>query len=116
VPSVAVCVQRWSLKSVPVPGPITVQLTAVPRGPRQLDLHLYTFGANGLTAAVRGVHGDAALPSRHLGPIALAPLTAGPGHYIANQVLLPTAGDWTLHLYVRSTEFDSYTFTRLTVR
>ena len=98
-------------------GPITLQLTAVPHGPRQLDLHLYTFGADGLTAAVVGVHGDADLPSRHLGPIALAPLTGGSGHFIANQVLLPAAGDWTVHLYVRASEFDSYTFTtRLTVR
>jgi copper transport protein len=98
-------------------GPITLQLTAVPDGSRQLDLHLYTFGADGLTTAVVGVHGDAALPSRHLGPIALAPLTAGPGHFIANQVLLPAAGDWTVHLYVRASEFDSYTFiTRLMVR
>ena len=86
-------------------------------GPGNSDLHLYVR-ADGLTAAVVGVHGDADLPSRHLGPVALAPLTAGPGRLIANQVLLPAAGDWTVRTCTSApASSDSYTFTtRLTVR
>ena len=98
-------------------GPVTVQLTAVPDGAHTIDLHLYAFGSNGLPTDVLGMRADADMPARHLGPITMDLIHVGTGHFIANRVLLPRAGTWTLHLYVRAGEFDSYpAATRLTVR
>jgi copper transport protein len=60
---------------------------------------------------------EADMPARHLGPISLTLVPAGKGHFIANRVLLPRGGAWTLRLYVRASEFDAYpATTRLTVR
>jgi copper transport protein len=98
-------------------GPVTVQLTAVPEGGHTIDLHLYVFGANGLPTDVLAMRAEADLPARHLGPISLTLVPAGTGHFIANRVLLPRGGAWTLRLYVRASEFDAYpATTRLTVR
>ena len=40
-------------------GPVTVELSAVPAGPRTVDIHLYTFGADGLPADVASVQAQA---------------------------------------------------------
>ena len=98
-------------------GPVTVQLTAVPEGGHSTDLHIYVFGANGLPTEVLGMRADAEMPAHHLGPITMTLVPVGTGHFIANRVLLPRGGTWTVHLNVRTGEFDSYPATTpLTVR
>ena len=92
-------------------GPVSVELTAVPSGARTLDVHLYTYGANGLPVDVRGIHAEATPPAHQSGPVDVQLLPAGTGHFIAGRVLLPTAGTWTLTLVVRTSEFDAYTTT-----
>ncbi|HEY3089060.1 MAG TPA: copper resistance protein CopC [Jatrophihabitantaceae bacterium] len=89
-------------------GPLTVQLTAVPSAARSLDMHVYVFGRDGLLADVREVRAGAELPRQHLGPVSVPLLHAGSGHFLAERVLLPHSGTWTLHLTVRASEFDSY--------
>jgi copper transport protein len=42
------------------------------------------------------------------GPIALSPQVAGPGHYVAENAQFPGAGDWTLDVVMRVSEFDQY--------
>jgi copper transport protein len=98
-------------------GPVTVQLTAVPEAAHTVDLHLYAFGGNGLPTDVLGIRAEADMPARHLGPITMNLVHVGTGHFIANRVLLPRGGTWTLRLHVRASEFDSYPAAiRLTVR
>jgi copper transport protein len=89
-------------------GPLTVQLTAVPAAAHSLDVHIYVFGRGGLTTYVRELRAQAELPAQHLGPVTVPLLRAGTGHFIAERVLLPHAGTWTLHLTVRASEFDAY--------
>jgi copper transport protein len=89
-------------------GPLTLQLTAVPEPARSLDVHVYVFGRDGLIIDVRELRAEAQLPAQHLGPVTVPLLHAGPGHFIAERVLLPHTGTWTLHLTVRASEFDAY--------
>jgi copper transport protein len=98
-------------------GPLTVQVTAVPTAGRSLDLHLYAFGADGLIADVSEIRGEATMPAQRLGPVTVPLVRAGTGHFIAQRVLLPYAGEWTLQLTLHTGEFDSYSAsTRLMVR
>jgi copper transport protein len=89
-------------------GPLTLQLTAVPEPARSLDVHVYVFGQDGLITDVRELRADATQPAQHLGPVTVPLLHAGTGHFIAERVLLPRTGTWTLHLNVRASEFDAY--------
>jgi copper transport protein len=89
-------------------GPLTVQVSAVPAGGTSLDMHVYVFGADGLISDVRELRAEADLPAQHLGPVTIRLVHAGAGHFLAQRVLLPHSGRWTLHLTVRATEFDSY--------
>ena len=91
-----------------IAGPLTVQLTAVPAPARSLELHVYVFGRDGLTADVRELRAEAELPAQHLGPVTIPLLHAGTGHFIAERVLLPHTGTWMLHLSVRASEFNAY--------
>jgi copper transport protein len=50
--------------------------------------------------------GTAALPDKQLGPIAL-PLRATGSKYTASGIVLPSAGQWTITLTVRTSQFDS---------
>jgi copper transport protein len=50
--------------------------------------------------------GTAALPDKQLGPIKL-PLRATGTEYTASGIVLPSAGQWTITLTVRTSQFDS---------
>jgi len=89
-------------------GPLTLQLTAVPEPARSLDVHVYVFGRDGLIIDVRELRAEAEQPAQHIGPVTVPLLHAGAGHFIAERVLLPHTGTWTLHLSVRAGEFDAY--------
>ena len=71
-------------------------------------MHVYVFGCDGLLVDVREVRAGAGLPSQHLGLVSVPLLHAGSGHFLAERVVLPHSGTWTLHLTVRAGEFDSY--------
>ncbi|MEO7288176.1 MAG: copper resistance protein CopC [Jatrophihabitantaceae bacterium] len=89
-------------------GPDTVQLSAVPVGEHLLELHIYVFGANGLPVEVPRLRVVAEPPAGSLGPVDVALLAAGTGHFVGNRVLLPRTGQWTLRLAVQETEFDEF--------
>jgi copper transport protein len=98
-------------------GPDTIQLTALPSGPRTLDVHLYAFGSDGLPTDVTSVEVSARPSGGDLGSVTLGLLHAGTGHFLADHVLLPHTGTWLLTLRVRTSEFDSYpATTSLTIR
>lgn len=98
-------------------GPVTVQLSIVPKGSRLLDLHFYTFSASGETLAVPELDASMTLPSKDIGPIAI-PLSDIDGtHFLATAVQLPATGTWTLRLKVRTTAIDEFdTTTKVMVR
>ena len=50
----------------------------------------------------------AEMPARGIAKITLEPNVAGPGHYVVNAASLGVAGDWTMELTVRVSDFDEY--------
>jgi copper transport protein len=94
-------------------GSLTVDISAVAPAARTLDLHLYSYGADGTLADVQKITAEATAPARDagLGPISVPLLQAGTGHFIASRLLLPRTGTWTLTLVVQVSEFDAYTTT-----
>lgn len=48
------------------------------------------------------------LESRQIAPIELTASVAGPGHYVVTGAALSVAGDWTIKLVNRVTDFDEY--------
>jgi copper transport protein len=100
-------------------GPVTLDVSAVSDSPRTLDLHLYAYGPDGALADVPEIHAQATPPVRAsgLGQVSIPLIQAGTGHFLANRLMLPRTGAWTLTLIVRTGEFDSHTTTTtLTVR
>jgi copper transport protein len=98
-------------------GPVQVQLSVSPTGPRQLEVHAYLFGRDGAPLAVPEMTADLSLAAQDLGPLNVPLLDAGPGHYIAETVSVPIAGEWTLEVHVRTTDVTEYSTTiPLTVR
>ena len=108
---------RPTMASTLQAGTVTVQLSAIPEGTRRLGLHVYTFDSSGVPLAVLELKVTALLPAQALGPLDLHVLPAGPGHFLAEGVTLPLAGDWQLSFYLRTSAIDSQTAsTTLVVR
>jgi copper transport protein len=94
----------------------TVQVSAVPAGDRQAELHVYVFGADGQPTEPKEVRASVTLPAKSVGPLPVALGVAGPGH---RQALLsvPMVGTWRLAVTVRTSDFDEDTgFVQLPVR
>ncbi|MCW2493355.1 MAG: copper resistance protein CopC [Frankiales bacterium] len=100
-------------------GPVTLDISAIAPAAHTLDLHLYALGADGLPTDVEQITAEAAPTAANtgLGPVRIPLLQAGTGHFLANRLLLPRKGRWTVTLLVQTGEFDAYTTTTtLTVR
>ena len=50
----------------------------------------------------------AALLGKGIAPITLNPHVAGPGHYVVDGASLSVAGDWTIAVTDRVSDFDEY--------
>lgn len=94
-------------------GPQELQLTLDPAQVGANVVHLYLIdprtGAPLDTA--KEVDLDARLPSKGIGAIHTQASKAGPGHYVANGLVLGVRGDWQLTVTVRVSDFDEYTKT-----
>lgn len=60
-------------------------------------------------AQPKAVTATAALPSKHLGPITLKLATNGTDAYSANNVVLPSGGNWVFTFVVSTGQFDATT-------
>jgi|GEM_PF-82245 len=89
-------------------GPVQVQVSVVPTATRQLEVHAYVFDSSGAPVAVPELRAELSLPSQDLGPLALNLHSTGPGHFAAETVSVPIAGQWTLAFRVRTTDVDQY--------
>ncbi|HEX7300095.1 MAG TPA: copper resistance protein CopC [Solirubrobacteraceae bacterium] len=94
-------------------GPIELQTTVDPARAGANQLHVYLFDARSGTpyARTKELTVQASLPAKGIGPLPATMSRAGPGHYVANALLLLPAGDWTLTLTDRVSDFDEYTTT-----
>ena len=91
-------------------GPAKLELTLEPASVGSNELHLYLFSKRDGSQydAVEELEIDASLPSKGIEPIDLAPSKAGPGHYVVQGATFGLAGEWTLRISARVSEFDAH--------
>jgi len=70
------------------------------------QIHVYVLSSAGTPRAVPELDLSLSLPSESIGPLTVPLTLAGPGHYYADDVDIPVAGSWTLHLTVRTDAID----------
>ena len=70
------------------------------------QFHFYVLGREGQPVAIPELDASIALPSDGVGPITIPVVVSSPGHYQANDVDIPFAGNWQLTLTVRTSAID----------
>ncbi len=90
-------------------GPARLELTVDPArvGPNEVHVYLFDRASGRQYDATEELTVTAELPGR-IEPIELEPRKAGPGHYVISGAALGVAGDWTLELAARVSDFDEY--------
>jgi copper transport protein len=91
-------------------GPADLQLTVDPARVGANVMHVF------LTDKRSGVQYDKvkefdvklSQPGKQVGPIDAAPQKAGPGHYVMTGATFGVAGDWTVQIAARVSEFDAH--------
>ena len=90
-------------------GSVQVSVDPARSGPN--TLHLYLFDDAGRLTQPAGIAVTLTEPSQQIGPIDVDLQPAGPGHYVADGMEIPSAGTWTLTVTVRADEFTARTAT-----
>ncbi|WP_300681030.1 copper resistance protein CopC [Nocardioides sp.] len=92
----------------------TVQVSAVPKGTREVEVHLYVFDKAGESTDPDEIRAELTLPasagSAAIGPLPVDLVDIWTGHRSA-VVSVPVAGDWKLAVTVRVSDFDEATGT-----
>lgn len=91
-------------------GPARLELTVEPARVGANEIHLYLFDrrSGAQYDRVRQLRITAEQGAREIGPLALRSSKTGPGHYTVRRADLIPAGDWTLAISARVSEFDQY--------
>ncbi|MEU1331070.1 copper resistance protein CopC [Streptomyces sp. NPDC005865] len=112
----AAAAQRSGPLNVTVPfdtggtdGKGTVQLDLDPGRSGSNTLHLYVKRPNGSAFDVPEVKVSFTLKSKDLGPLPVAPDHIATGHWSANGVQIPMAGNWKIAVTVRTSDIDQIT-------
>ncbi len=94
-------------------GPVEVELTVDPARPGPNTVHVYAFRASdgAPLAETKEVTVTARLASKGIGPLTATVHRAGPGHYLADALVLAPRGTWRVDVAVRVSAFDEYTTT-----
>lgn len=87
----------------------TVEISVAPASPGVNSLHLYLLDAQRQPTQPAGIRVTLANRARSIGPIDVLLTPSGPGHYTADAMQIPGAGDWTLTVIVREDEFTAVT-------
>jgi hypothetical protein len=88
-------------------GPVSVRLAATPAAARAVSVHAHAFGKDPLPVDVINV--TTSTEPRHggVGPITWPLSRAGTVRFVADQMLLPTAGVWIVKLVGRNSQLDA---------
>jgi len=70
------------------------------------QVHVYVLSSLGTPKAIPELDMTLSLPAENLGPLAIPLVVGGPGHYYANDVDIPVAGNWILRFTVRTDAID----------
>lgn len=107
-PDVAVAAQTGPfLEAFALSGESDVQVWVDPARTGNNQIVLNVRDGHGINQDVSEVRAELQLPEGNLGPLPVSLSKAGPGQFVADDVIVPVAGTWQLNLRIRLTEFDS---------
>jgi copper transport protein len=94
-------------------GPLDLQVTVDPArvGPNAVHLYLFDAKSGAAFTGTKELRVEASLPAKRIGPLDVTFHRAGPGHYVADALVLSPGGDWRLQVSDRVSEFDEHTTT-----
>jgi copper transport protein len=94
-------------------GPIELEMTVEPAKVGLNTVHMYLIEAKDGTqyTGTKELTVTARLPAKGIGPLALHPTLAGPGHYILSSAVLSPGGTWEIEIVDRVSEFEEYSRT-----
>lgn len=116
-PSVAAVPAGPFLGSLALPGAGDVQVWVDPARTGNNQIVLNVRDERGINQNVPEVRARLHLPDTGIDPLPVSLARSGPGQFVADDVIVPIAGTWTLDLSVRTTEFDEFSVnTRISMR
>ncbi len=91
-------------------GPAELEMTVEPARVGLNTVHLYLIDAKtgAQFTATKELTATAKLPAKGIGPLALKPIVAGPGHYILSSAVLSPGGTWEIEIVDRVSEFEQF--------
>ncbi len=92
-------------------GPALLEMTVEPAKVGLNTIHVYLIDqrTGAQYTATKELTATAKLPSKKIGPLALHPTLAGPGHYVFNSTVLSPGGTWEVEIVDRISEFEENT-------
>ncbi|MEU6893242.1 copper resistance protein CopC [Streptomyces sp. NPDC046557] len=90
-------------------GKGTVRLELAPGRVGANGLHLWAENADGQPLELPEVKVSFTLPAKEIGPLPVLPERAAAGHWSADGVQLPLAGEWRIDITVRTSDIDQTT-------
>ncbi|MES9593371.1 copper resistance protein CopC [Streptomyces sp. NPDC094045] len=90
-------------------GKGTVRMEITPARTGANELHLWVDGAGGEAMDVPEVKVAFTLESKDIGPLPVVPTRLTEGHWTADGVQIPMAGDWKVAVTVRTSDIDQTT-------
>ncbi|MEU0388034.1 copper resistance CopC/CopD family protein [Streptomyces chartreusis] len=91
-------------------GIVTVDLDPARVGDN--EMHVYVERPNGQTFDIPEVKVDFTLKAKDIGPLPVVPDHIATGHWSANGVQIPMAGDWKVDVTVRTSDIDEVTVSK----
>ncbi|MFF7310688.1 copper resistance protein CopC [Streptomyces sp. NPDC008137] len=91
-------------------GIVTVDLDPARVGDN--EMHVYVERPNGRAFDIPEVKVDFTLKAKDIGPLPVAPDRIATGHWSANGVQIPMAGDWQVDVTVRTSDIDEVTVSK----
>ncbi|MFF5357950.1 copper resistance CopC/CopD family protein [Streptomyces scabiei] len=76
------------------------------------EMHVYVQGPDGTPFDVPEVKVAFTLKAKEIGPLPVVPERVTTGHWTANGVQIPMAGDWNIEITVRTSEIDQVTVSK----
>lgn len=76
------------------------------------EMHVYVQGPDGKPFDVPEVKVAFTLKAKEIGPLPVVPERVTTGHWTANGVQIPMAGDWNIEITVRTSEIDQVTVSK----
>ncbi len=91
-------------------GPARMEMTVDPArvGPNEIHVYLFDRKDGSQYDETEELTVTAELPEKQIDRIELDATKAGPGHYVVSGAALGVAGEWTIEIAARVTEFDEY--------